>query len=515
MTGTTYTACEIARCEIRCANSHRQRTRARLARQLAAGIQARRPGRESNARHTDSKSVALSAELPGPLTSIAAQPPVRGAQSLILVEGAATLLAIRIGRFARRRLTEPIDTALPYIERMFDVTDLSPSTEQATRTCRRCGETKALDQFDVRADYARPRWVCRGCRRAYQRRRYAGSHPATHGARRRRSAGAATFICSRCRITRPVSEFPPVHRGGDRLQSWCRACFAEVNARNYAPYYQRERGRIQARVGLRREELRRHLVEYLLIHPCVDCGERDIVVLEFDHIADKLGNVSALASGGRTWEFIKAEIDKCEVRCANCHRRVTYARRNARRSQDVVADTQVQRSLRGPTQLLLDCVFEIRVCRDCGEAGPLSDFPFRSIEAQTRQWHCKSCQRAYSGSWYVRNRTRHIANTGKNAAAQKRRGRAMVRTYLREHPCVDCGEPDPEILEFDHVRGKSAEISFLVSAGRPWATVLAEIGRCEVRCANCHRRETVRRCGGYRLRAKQLRGVAQDANAKT
>jgi hypothetical protein len=76
-------------------------------------------------------------------------------------------------------------------------------------------------------------------------------------------------------------------------------------------------------VAERRSEVRKNIVEYLREHPCVDCGETDIVVLEFDHIAEKVANISAYAGGGRSWARVKAEIDKCEVRCANCHRRRT------------------------------------------------------------------------------------------------------------------------------------------------------------------------------------------------
>ncbi len=68
-----------------------------------------------------------------------------------------------------------------------------------------------------------------------------------------------------------------------------------------------------------------------------------------------------------------------------------------------------------------------------------------------------------------------------------------VRDYLATHPCVDCGETDPLVLDFDHrdPKAKSANVSYLVcSAGL--ARVQAEVEKCDVRCANCHRRKTAR-----------------------
>lgn len=67
---------------------------------------------------------------------------------------------------------------------------------------------------------------------------------------------------------------------------------------------------------------------YLDTHPCVDCGEADKVVLDFDHVrGDKVCEVSVMVGRGyRLWKIIE-EIEKCEVRCANCHRRVTVKRR--------------------------------------------------------------------------------------------------------------------------------------------------------------------------------------------
>lgn len=72
--------------------------------------------------------------------------------------------------------------------------------------------------------------------------------------------------------------------------------------------------------------------------------------------------------------------------------------------------------------------------------------------------------------------------------------------HLERHPCVDCGEPDPVVLEFDHLpeHVKRFEIGrAVVASTRSWALILSEIDRCEVVCANCHRRRSARR-GGFR-----------------
>jgi hypothetical protein len=55
---------------------------------------------------------------------------------------------------------------------------------------------------------------------------------------------------------------------------------------------------------------------------CLDCGEHDPRVLEFDHReqSSKKGSVSRLVSGRHSLERIMEEIEKCDVRCANCHK---------------------------------------------------------------------------------------------------------------------------------------------------------------------------------------------------
>lgn len=67
---------------------------------------------------------------------------------------------------------------------------------------------------------------------------------------------------------------------------------------------------------------------FLLKNPCVDCGESDPVVLEFDHVNGiKKKNISDMVKDGYSLKLIQEEMNKCEIRCANCHRRITYQRR--------------------------------------------------------------------------------------------------------------------------------------------------------------------------------------------
>lgn len=71
--------------------------------------------------------------------------------------------------------------------------------------------------------------------------------------------------------------------------------------------------------------------------------------------------------------------------------------------------------------------------------------------------------------------------------------------YLATHPCVDCGESDQRVLEFDHVRGtKLMAVATMLSRCASIEKVFDEINKCEVRCANCHRKATVTR-GGHTI----------------
>lgn len=80
------------------------------------------------------------------------------------------------------------------------------------------------------------------------------------------------------------------------------------------------------------------------------------------------------------------------------------------------------------------------------------------------------------------------------------KNRRYALDYLNEHPCVDCGETDPVVLDFDHVRGeKSYNVGAAISGScRSWKSIMIEIAKCEVRCANCHRKKTAAQFSWYK-----------------
>jgi hypothetical protein len=74
-------------------------------------------------------------------------------------------------------------------------------------------------------------------------------------------------------------------------------------------------------------KVREKLLNFLSDKKCKDCGEKDPIVLDFDHRSkdNKFKIVAKMLSGHYSWASVEKEIKKCDIRCANCHRRKTYA----------------------------------------------------------------------------------------------------------------------------------------------------------------------------------------------
>lgn len=129
-------------------------------------------------------------------------------------------------------------------------------------------------------------------------------------------------ICSGCGQERDTErDFAWKNKVQGTRQRWCKFCQAEANSRHYQNNKQIYLDRALTRNAQVNTENKQRLYSYLSSHPCVDCSETDIRVLEFDHVrGNKSANITKLLKNATSWKAIENEIAKCEVRCVNCHR---------------------------------------------------------------------------------------------------------------------------------------------------------------------------------------------------
>ena len=134
--------------------------------------------------------------------------------------------------------------------------------------------------------------------------------------------------CAHCQQEKPLSEFAYHNKILRTYQKHCRDCMREFNKSYYSRRGEEQKERVKVGRSKRQETARQYIWDYLSTHPCVDCGESDPIVLQFDHVSgDKRDAVSNLGKGNHSLEQVKAKIAKCVVRCANCHQRKTHKER--------------------------------------------------------------------------------------------------------------------------------------------------------------------------------------------
>jgi len=100
--------------------------------------------------------------------------------------------------------------------------------------------------------------------------------------------------------------------------------------------------------------------------------------------------------------------------------------------------------------------------------------------AYTKKSDQLACQRKH----YRANAAAYV----QRARARKNKVRAQLRAYRSTLKCSRCPESHPACLDFHHVGEKTISIALAIGAGWSWKRILSEIAKCEVLCANCHRK---------------------------
>jgi len=122
--------------------------------------------------------------------------------------------------------------------------------------------------------------------------------------------------CGTCKKIKSVKSYQEkmFESGNQGYESACKPCVSI-------------RSRMQNRD--RNKEAREFVFNYLLKHPCIDCGETDVLALEFDHTHSKKFDIGNALNNNILLDLIKKEIKKCVIRCSTCHRIKTHKEINS------------------------------------------------------------------------------------------------------------------------------------------------------------------------------------------
>lgn len=137
------------------------------------------------------------------------------------------------------------------------------------------------------------------------------------------------MLCSKCVQEKDLEDFSFRNRKTKRRHSFCKDCHAQYRKQHYLEHKEKYIKKALRWNRKQRQVLREYLFNVLSRSKCVDCGEKDIVVLDFDHLKDKQFNISLMFRSRYSVEAIEKEIQKCVIRCANCHRKKTAREMNS------------------------------------------------------------------------------------------------------------------------------------------------------------------------------------------
>lgn len=131
----------------------------------------------------------------------------------------------------------------------------------------------------------------------------------------------------------------------------------------------------------------------------------------------------------------------------------------------------------------------MKVCSKCKETKDRSAFARNRTTKDGLQGHCRLCKGTYKKT--------AAAKIALNAKRRRENRRGWIHEIKLAVGCCDCGYAEhAAALDFDHVRGPK---KFTIARGSQFfskAEVLAEIEKCDVVCANCHRVRTYMRAKG-------------------
>lgn len=121
-----------------------------------------------------------------------------------------------------------------------------------------------------------------------------------------------------------------------------------------------------------------------------------------------------------------------------------------------------------------------KTCCDCGSS---------SLGTKFRGRRCFECNYLRTKEWR-KNNPEKVKEHGKNRVVRNRK----LLNDIKNVPCMDCNQSFPSYcMDFDHVSGEKKFQIGSRSATSSMTTLFKEMAKCEIVCANCHRKRTYMR----------------------
>ena len=149
------------------------------------------------------------------------------------------------------------------------------------------------------------------------------------------------------------------------------------------------------------------------------------------------------------------------------------------------------------------CIGEKMEKANCKNCGDLPIEMFYRHHKKGYQSLCKNCKSDYNKKHYIKDKSKYINRAEQRNKIVKDNIKEKILTYLKDKKCARCPESDVIVLDFHHrePKEKAFEIATGVKMMYKWEIIEQEISKCEMLCANCHRRLHAKENNSYKYQA--------------
>lgn len=138
----------------------------------------------------------------------------------------------------------------------------------------------------------------------------------------------------------------------------------------------------------------------------------------------------------------------------------------------------------------------MKKCNRCNLDKPYDQFYKRSALKDGYQKLCKVCKAIMDKKRYAQPEVKE--KQYKSSKNRRVLNRQRLYDFMKDKKCIKCGEIDIACLHFDHRNPEEKKFNIANLSSLAWETVMNEINKCDILCANCHCKRTAKQFNWYK-----------------